>query len=339
LRNRVGPSEVIRLNPYKEVQWVNSGLMFGVQRANAVGRGGKDAKKADEDLQLFGAFGLSARHNQLYRSSPRPLWDSVNRWFLRRHAPMLKERASGIPWFLPEWLGGLGLVGTPSSSDLKFALAAYYHIGEWSKFPSALGETSQWRIRQAAEDQFSDLPEVLLTEEQYKLYSDAVGRASTAVLYDSALQLEDILVEDETSSSNSKGFAGQLRFLRYLGYRTEKPRFGYAPLRPAARVLRVEDSQEPVATKDSATLSYLYDAPRPLWGRRVHLRAPARFEPGLDLSPADEFLVLQGQSALAEQLAHTSQSMREVRERDEIDAFIANLVRGDDRPMWQKMSL
>jgi hypothetical protein len=317
--------------------------MYGVQRANSVDRGGKDASKADEDLQLFGAFGLSARHNQLYRSCPPHLWEAVNRWFLCRHAPMLKERASGLPWFLPEWLGGLGLVGMPTESDLKFALAAYYHISEWTRFPAGLGETSQWRIRQVAESQFSDLPDRLLTEEQYKLYSDAVGRASTAVLFDSEHDLEDLLVEDETSSSNSSGYAGQHRFLRYLGYRTEKPRFGYAPLRSAPVVPWVDDRPaQPVATKDSATLSYLQTAPRPLWGKLVHLRPATRLEPQPGMSPADEFLVLQGQAALGEQLERTSQMVREEELHGEIEINTAvAVVRGafGDRPLWQMLSL
>jgi hypothetical protein len=80
-----------------ERKYINLGLMMG--RSRASGEGGINQIKVHQ-------LGVICR--ELKRSCPVELWPSVKKRFLYYNMKEL-TRFPGIPWYLPEWLGGIGL--------------------------------------------------------------------------------------------------------------------------------------------------------------------------------------------------------------------------------------
>jgi len=106
--------EVTRKWYFKEVQYVNLGLLFGLKRS-----GGK-VSEADVGVET-GSLGARAR--DLLRFCPPQLHERVLSAFIHSHQELL--RSSRVPWFLPESLGGLGLPSAgrfcPSNRDRRMA--------------------------------------------------------------------------------------------------------------------------------------------------------------------------------------------------------------------------
>lgn len=121
-----------------ESKYVNLGLMLGRSRVFKVnarrrpeilaelaglhsekkkkGKGNRNTTKVvqmlkaelaamDPDIQVH-QMGVISR--ELKRSCPPSMWLDVKRRFIYHNMEIL-NRAKGIPWFVPEWLGGLGL--------------------------------------------------------------------------------------------------------------------------------------------------------------------------------------------------------------------------------------
>lgn len=82
-----------------EQKYVNLGLMMG--RKEAGERKGRSAQ--------YGAHQLGEISRQLKATCPEELWPVVKKRFIKYNSKEL-NRYPGLPWFLPEWLGGLGLV-------------------------------------------------------------------------------------------------------------------------------------------------------------------------------------------------------------------------------------
>jgi len=86
------------------VPYVNLGLIMGMTRSGGVNKGVE--KVADEVDPRLGSIG--ARHHQLMESCPEDLRLSVHKLFVREHFELLKSVR--LPWFVPEELGGVGLM-------------------------------------------------------------------------------------------------------------------------------------------------------------------------------------------------------------------------------------
>jgi len=85
---------------WQERKYINLGLMMGKKRMGA----GKN-----ENFQPnMAAHELGTICRELKRSCPPDLWLTVKSRFIYYNKKEL-DKAIGIPWFLPEWVGGLGL--------------------------------------------------------------------------------------------------------------------------------------------------------------------------------------------------------------------------------------
>jgi hypothetical protein len=93
-----GPSA----NPLTERKYVNIGLVYGQKRS------GQRGKKAHV---------LGELHKELFRTCPKEYWNSAAKLFIERNRVALDSFK--VPWYLPQWLGGLGLV-RPSGWDDNF---------------------------------------------------------------------------------------------------------------------------------------------------------------------------------------------------------------------------
>jgi hypothetical protein len=105
-----------RLIYFELVKYVNLGLLFNMQRSG----GPSDGLDTRE-------LSISARCRELIKHSPYQLQERVMGQFLMLNDKQLKR--FGLPWFIPEQLGGLGLTSVGKygnkSIDLKLAKMIY----------------------------------------------------------------------------------------------------------------------------------------------------------------------------------------------------------------------
>jgi hypothetical protein len=148
-RGNYGPTEqapsvhelsVIRHNPFTLARYVNLGLIFGLKRS------GGNVSESD----AFSEYGnLGSRHRELHRLTPDWLWPACHRLFVQSHESTL-DALRPLPWYLPEWIGGLGMFGVPSELDCQLAYAL---LRDWKSLgskgtPRRSSAKASWRVRQ-----------------------------------------------------------------------------------------------------------------------------------------------------------------------------------------------
>jgi hypothetical protein len=127
---------------FKETKYVNLGLMFGLKRSGQ--KIGVDAVSDTSDSTL------GERCRTLIRCCPPDIQEAVMRTFLHHHRRVLEK--IGIPWFVPESWGGVGLPIVRQSTEMP----ANYEPGDplppckWS--PSDLDLRVAARIRECPRD-------------------------------------------------------------------------------------------------------------------------------------------------------------------------------------------
>ena len=118
-----GPISVTRYHFFHSTPLLNMGLLYGLVRSSAVG-----GKSESHAVSTTRSFSIGARCRFLQREVNAgsgfgsAVWRKVRKLFLVRNHTSLVE--SGVPWFVPERLGGLGIPGTPSGVDLRCCRAA-----------------------------------------------------------------------------------------------------------------------------------------------------------------------------------------------------------------------
>jgi len=95
---RLDPSKTaFREGPFHLEKYVNLGLMYGLKRS-----GGKASGFSGDGEKTLGA-----RAQELMNTCPEELKEKVYKKFLNKHWKVLGELR--VPWFMPEWIGGVGL--------------------------------------------------------------------------------------------------------------------------------------------------------------------------------------------------------------------------------------
>jgi hypothetical protein len=177
--------KVERLTQLYQVGFVNTGLMSGIKRSGAaVGLGDLDDPRST----------LGNRARELLRYCPESLHESVMQRFLTNHRTLLDS--TRLPWYIPEWLGGVGLPsgpwGEPSELDRRIARRILF---EWTakKHPIQLGhKETNWKCWQLASDK---LPPPVYTNVKGKHteeYSSVVGKKVIDLLFDSDIDISDL---------------------------------------------------------------------------------------------------------------------------------------------------
>jgi len=102
----------IRKNPYRRTHIINMGLISGLKRAGG-------GQQNVDNLDPFDNMG--ARYRELINTCPPTLKEEVHRAFMKSHKEILSKTT--LPYYIPEWLGGLGLTGLkePSETDRRIA--------------------------------------------------------------------------------------------------------------------------------------------------------------------------------------------------------------------------
>lgn len=177
------PGQVFELiaTPYRLVKYINYGLMKGLKRS-----GGKVGRlDAVDPMNSIGA-----RHRELFRLCPEELWAAVNDEFMDEHREVLHE--TRLPWYLPETLGGVGLVGVASTTDCKLAIGILRNWSELETRPMPIKEDTPWKVRQCAQQMLQGLPERSLSHEEAKASKAVFGRLCVATLFDSRVDLSQL---------------------------------------------------------------------------------------------------------------------------------------------------
>lgn len=175
---------VKRQQCWKRTKYVNMGLLLGFKRSQ--GRTGLDDQ--DDPINNIGT-----RCRTLIREAPTELQPSIMRIFIETHSKILKSMR--LPWYIPEWLGGIGLPagpwGGPSELDLR---VGHKILLDWRKRqPSALGRTDlNWLIWSVAQ---KNLPGPTFQEQKNRFvenFNDVVGMKVVDLLFDSNVDLEQL---------------------------------------------------------------------------------------------------------------------------------------------------
>jgi len=131
---------------WEERKYVNMGILLGKKRSIGKGQGKLDQVSYDE---------LGTLHRELNRQCPKEIWPSVSSRFIYYNANTLKK-CPNIPWSMPEYLGGPGLVPKDpySEEDLRCATILKMNMkGDHQYHNSKLrvGKTSsiaEWKLHE-----------------------------------------------------------------------------------------------------------------------------------------------------------------------------------------------
>jgi len=187
--------------PYRSVRHVNIGLMYGNKRSQ-----GKVGLADQEDPRN----NIGVRAHELIETCPDELQDEVMRHFINRHRKLLES--TRLPWFLPQWIGGLGLppfgvIKTPTGDpDFPYKIDYKYKnskldlrmantiLSRWQiERPIPLGIAKQpWHLRDTAA---KVLPEPEYAEHETpdtREYEHTLNQKIVDLLFDSNISMPDI---------------------------------------------------------------------------------------------------------------------------------------------------
>jgi hypothetical protein len=151
---------------------------------------------------------FASRANDLLKSCPSYLRLEVYQIFLDNYRDILKK--TRLPWFIPEWLGGLGLpILDPekqknSEKDLRIALRIIMNWNKPGQRPVTLSlQGAKWKIREAASRKLPDSVVSMKEDGAVKALDRLDGLAAIDLLFDSNFHLLDLYDEHgELASPN-----------------------------------------------------------------------------------------------------------------------------------------
>jgi hypothetical protein len=175
----------IRTSPFVETKYVNMGLMNGLKRSGlSIGLNDQDDPSNN----------IGTRYRKLIRTCPSSMVEEVHKGFIDRHRDFMTK--TRLPWYVPEWIGGLGLTGykEPSTLDLRVARMILLN---WKKArPISLAHgTANWKTWLVAESRAPKPYYVGRKSKGTEEYNRVVGQLCIDLLFDSDLQLDDLFQE------------------------------------------------------------------------------------------------------------------------------------------------
>jgi hypothetical protein len=185
------PAARPRVSSFEQVGFIHMGMMLGKKKSSSEGDGAFVLTELDTSWGNVGS-----RANEFINLCPERLKATAYEKFLSNQRSLLK--ATRLPWFMPKWLGGLGLpIVDPTSqknSDLDLRIAGRIILNWGKERPRPLGaDRAAWKTRKVVE-QF--MPPTTT--------SDVCTNAATAldgyralktvdtVLFNSDVKLEDV---------------------------------------------------------------------------------------------------------------------------------------------------
>nr|UQB76050.1 RNA-dependent RNA polymerase [Flumine narna-like virus 42] len=172
-----------RISPFTQIPYVNLGLYYGYSRSGT----------SDEGV---GSGALGPKCVQMIQNSLSSTRKSVMRGFLKHNKEYLSKIR--VPWFLPTWIGGLGLPRLDRNLrfDRQLAHAVRLNWKRLRPLDLAVGpggfRVHELALRKLA---FSDLetPVHDLTISQQEDFDNSYRLAVCNLLFDSNIDVEDLL--------------------------------------------------------------------------------------------------------------------------------------------------
>jgi len=156
------------------VRYINLGVFNAVKRSNS-SNDGPDASASE----------LGNLHNILMDTCPLHLRRSLTTAFLYRHRLVLQsEKLKSIPWFLPKWMGGLGLKNMESYTD-EDRLYGYHALKEAAVRPVSFHTEKEWLHYDIYKEAVGEASDDLVVPVNFRSYSgdETYSRAFTAIVY------------------------------------------------------------------------------------------------------------------------------------------------------------
>jgi len=186
--NKITGKKSLRLQWFRMNKWVNTGLMLGMKRSGKAGLGDLTSRYAN----------LSTRAQTLIRNAPKGSEKRLMKVFLRHHRKFLDE--ARVPWYIPTWLGGLGLPagewGGPSDLDRRIA---HRILRNWkTERPQHIKyHEAPWKIWQIASERMKPPVYTDIKGQWTQEYDHAIASKCIDLLFDKSIKLEDLRVEEE----------------------------------------------------------------------------------------------------------------------------------------------
>jgi hypothetical protein len=186
---------------YRQTPIVLMGVLLGKDRS-----GGPDS----------GAMGkreiLEFRYKDLMSNCPEFCREQVHKMFIRKHESVLKQ--SNIPWYMPSWIGGYGLVGYKEPSELDRRIGRRILLDWRNHQPQTVRNKTEWQTWNLAEKFVKDRVETDSSE-----FDEEGAEAYQELVASKAL---DILFHADTSSKTIKKKMVKARGMNTIYHHNEK---------------------------------------------------------------------------------------------------------------------
>jgi hypothetical protein len=174
----------VRTTPFALTKYINMGLLTGKKRSEA------SISLNDED-DPYNRIGVQYR--ELIRNTPSGLIEKVHKTFLEHHGKLLAK--ARVPWYIPEWLGGLGLTGVGTPSDLDLSIARRILLNWKEERPIQLGrKEATWKTWQLAS---KAVPKPNYTEDStdpgIQEYNNLVAKKCIDLMFDGRTRLDTLM--------------------------------------------------------------------------------------------------------------------------------------------------
>jgi hypothetical protein len=169
---------------YREVKYINFGLVSGQKRSGIVSLNDQDDPTST----------IGARYREMLRLAPSEMANEAHTQFIKYNETMLKR--TGLPWYMPEWIGGLGLTGLkePTILDRRIAVCI---LQNWKKKrPISLGQSEvAWQTWKVAETILPEAEETSDSEDPgVEERKQQMNYACVDLLFNSDYSLDDIYI-------------------------------------------------------------------------------------------------------------------------------------------------
>jgi hypothetical protein len=204
---------ITRMNPFERTRYVNMGLLRGQKRSGIGRQGLVDPRQPMSNI--------GARYRELIENCPILLRRAVHRQFLTTNASIL-EKARPAPWFVPTWIGGLGLLGFAGPSKLDLRVAQMILFNWRKKRPVDISRMdAPWKTWRLAEREVPDPAMVHRKNDGVEYYTKIVAQKCIDLLFDSDKPLEVLF--ELNSKSNIGAMIGRNQRLWSPNYKTGLP--------------------------------------------------------------------------------------------------------------------
>lgn len=168
------------------VPYVNMGLITGKKRTGGV----RTLYNADGD------WTLGAQYREMIKSCPPNMEEAVHYEFVKNNKQTLDSTI--LPWHIPEWAGGLGLIGVKNPSILDRRIVGRV-LRQWKvRRPLSLGASPVfWKTWEKATSRLPDPIHVKQLNEGVNIYKDAVCREALNLILDSNVPLNQLKLDEE----------------------------------------------------------------------------------------------------------------------------------------------